>query len=128
MLILHFITVTPPHDLSCKGKRTAIVKRVLKINDIHDLKSAKKHYRILFKRYFKVPEIDKKKVLEIASEYYSGIREVHKIGKGINSYPKLKNWLNQIKDDISRKNYSKRYRLRDIEKKILLKKDNFYFV
>ncbi|WDP92308.1 MAG: hypothetical protein HUN04_22320 [Desulfobacter sp.] len=107
---------------------TANVKRVLKINDIHDLKSAKEHYRILFKRYFKIPAIDRKKVLNIASEYYSGVKKPIAIANEINSYPKLQKWLKEIKEDIKRNKHGRRYRLKEVEKKILLYKNNHYFL
>ena len=97
---------------------TANIKRVVKIDSILDLGAARNTYRMLFKRYIKVPKINNKKVRQVAEEYYTGLKKCRTIIQEMDKYYKIKLWLKEMRDEIEWKNTDYR-NMRDIDQKII---------
>jgi hypothetical protein len=103
------------------------IQRILKIDNYHDLLPAKKMYKILSKRYIRIPTVNQDRIKKIAIKFYKDRKYGIFIGDKINNYSLLEKWIKNIKDYIKIKGRLmlwenniglKRRRLRSIDKEI----------
>lgn len=83
-------------EFSLHGKST--IKRVLKINDISEIRTAQEEFQMLQDRYLKIPTIHRKKLEQTMLEFYRSKAKSRYLSKIITNYGSLRAWLADSKE------------------------------